>query len=373
MLPAVLAVLPGLVAGLAGAGNRIGAPGRLAGVEIGRLDIAADAELAAGGADDREVAHDQRRDGQRLAERGIGDLALPHLLAGRLVDGEHAAVERDRDHLVLPQRDAAVVDAAAGDVAGPGLVGAGVELPLERALLAGGDVDRIDRAPAVRHVHDAVLDQRRRFEVAERIASAALEAAERHRERQLQVLDGIGVDLLERGEPVALVIAVMEDPVLRLALRIERALGRHVGGAQPASARWPPAASRQRRRRQKRSSWHFSPLGRACFLARTFVRESFECIGKSARFRHPRRGMLGGQYISMPRAGCHAPSLALDRHRPNAGAAERGEVGRRWAAFRPRAPYSQWATSQTGSGAPLRAGRRSDPFPRSRRSRRPRP
>ena len=217
----------------------------LAGVEVGRLDIAADAELAAGGADDGEVADDQRRHGQGFAERRIGDLALPHDFAGRLVDGEHAAVERDRDHLVLPQRDAAVVDAAAGDVAGPGAVGAGIHLPLDGALLAGGDVDGIDRAPAVRHIHDAVLDERRRFQIAERVAAAALEPAQRHREGELHVLDGVGVDLLERREPVALVIAVMEDPVLRLALRVERALAGHVGGAQPASARSPSAASRE--------------------------------------------------------------------------------------------------------------------------------
>src|SRR6202011_4665636 len=41
MFPALLAVLPGLVAGLAGARDRVGAPCRLAGVEVGRLDIAA--------------------------------------------------------------------------------------------------------------------------------------------------------------------------------------------------------------------------------------------------------------------------------------------------------------------------------------------
>src|SRR5258708_38105280 len=119
MLPAVL---PGLVAGFAGARDRVGAPRRLAGVEIGRLDEAADAEFAAGGADDSKVADDQRRNGQRLADGGVGDLALPGDFAGRLVDREHAAIKRDGNHLVLPQRDAAVVDAAAGDIAGPGAV-----------------------------------------------------------------------------------------------------------------------------------------------------------------------------------------------------------------------------------------------------------
>ena len=55
-----------------------------------------------------------------------------------------------------------------------------------------------------------------RFEIAEGVAPAALEAAERDREGELEVLDRVGVDLLERREPVALVIAVVEQPVLRL-------------------------------------------------------------------------------------------------------------------------------------------------------------
>src|SRR6202011_2927018 len=85
VLPTVLAVLPGLVAGLAGARDGVGAPRHLAGVEVGRLDIAADAELAAGGADDREIADDERRGCQRLADRRLGDLALPYDFAGCLV------------------------------------------------------------------------------------------------------------------------------------------------------------------------------------------------------------------------------------------------------------------------------------------------
>src|SRR5262249_34637057 len=118
VLPALLAVLPGLVAGLAGSRDRVGAPCRLAGVEVGRLDEAANAEFAPGGAHDGQVADDQRRDGERLADRRVRDLALPHRFAGRLVDRKHTPVERDRDHLVLPQRDAAIVNAATGDVAG---------------------------------------------------------------------------------------------------------------------------------------------------------------------------------------------------------------------------------------------------------------
>src|SRR5258708_26670916 len=102
MLPALLAVLPGLVAGFARARDRVGAPGRLAGVEIGRLDEAANAEFAAGRAHDGKVADDQRRDGERLADRRLGDLAFPYHFPGSLADSEHAPIKRDGNHLVLP-------------------------------------------------------------------------------------------------------------------------------------------------------------------------------------------------------------------------------------------------------------------------------
>ena len=158
-----------------------------------------------------------------------------------LVDREHAPVEGDRDHLVLPQGDAAVVDAAARHVTGPGAVGAGVHLPLDDALFAGAEIDRIDRSPAVRHVHDAVLDDRRRFEIAERVTPAALEPAQRHREGRFQVLHRVGVDFLEQRIAVALIIAVMQNPVLRLALRIERAGIASCRRHAPASVRLPSA------------------------------------------------------------------------------------------------------------------------------------
>ncbi len=144
MPPALLAVLPGLATWLPGTGDRVGAPSSLAGVEVGGLDEAANAVFAAGGADNGEIANDQRRNGQRLTQSGIDDLALPHDLAGRLVDGEHSPVQRDRDHLVLPQRNAAVIDAAAGDVTRPSPIGTGIHFPFDDAFLAAGDVDGID-------------------------------------------------------------------------------------------------------------------------------------------------------------------------------------------------------------------------------------
>src|SRR5262249_49774803 len=149
-----------------------------------------------------------------------GDLALPYRFTGCLVDGEHPAVERNGDHFVFPKRNAAVVHATAGNIAGPGAVSAGVHLPLDGALLAGGEVDGIDRAPAVPHIHDAVCDEGGRFQVTRGIAPAALETAQRYRERRLEVLDGIGVDVLEEREAMALIVAMVQKPVLRLLLRI---------------------------------------------------------------------------------------------------------------------------------------------------------
>src|SRR5262249_37667756 len=175
---------------------------------------AADAEFAAGGADDGEIADDEGRNGERLADRRIGYLALPHDFAGRLVDREHAAVERDGNHLVLPQCDAAVVDATASHVAGPGAVGARIHLPLDAALLAGGDVDCVHRPPSVRHIHHAILDDGGCFQVAVGVAPAALESAQRYRERRPEILGGVGVDLLELREAVALIVAMVEYPVV---------------------------------------------------------------------------------------------------------------------------------------------------------------
>src|SRR5262249_15552130 len=87
VLPALLTVLPGLVAGLAGARDGVGAPDLLTSIEIGPVDPAANAVFTAGATNDRNIAHDQRRRGQRFGDCRIGDLALPGNLTGRLVDG----------------------------------------------------------------------------------------------------------------------------------------------------------------------------------------------------------------------------------------------------------------------------------------------
>src|SRR5207248_7147804 len=99
MTPAILAVFPGFIARLTRARDRVSPPELLPGIEVGPLDEAADAVFAAGGADDRHVAHDQRGERQSFADCRIRDLALPHFLACRLVDCEQPPVERNGDDL----------------------------------------------------------------------------------------------------------------------------------------------------------------------------------------------------------------------------------------------------------------------------------
>src|SRR5262249_26276179 len=77
-----------------------------------------------------------------------------------------------------------------------------------------------------------VIDEGRSFKIALGIAAARLQSAQTDREGKPQIADRVGVDLLERREPMALVVLVMQKPVLRLTVRIESALERHVGGAR---------------------------------------------------------------------------------------------------------------------------------------------
>src|SRR5256885_1353736 len=82
---AVMAVLPGFVAGFAGARDGVGPPQALPGVEVSAINEAADAVFAAGSAHDRNVTHDQWRQRQSFRNGGIGDLAFPDLFARCLV------------------------------------------------------------------------------------------------------------------------------------------------------------------------------------------------------------------------------------------------------------------------------------------------
>ena len=162
---------------------------------------------------------------------GSATCALPGDLARLLVGRDQPAIQRVRDDLVLPQRDAAVVDAAARDRARPVLVGARIHLPrqLARAL---GDVELVDRPPAVGDVHEAVLDDRGALEAAVRPDAAALDAAQREGPGDFEVLHVLLLDLVERGVPGRRVVLVVGEPVLGLGRRVEQPLRRRVARRQ---------------------------------------------------------------------------------------------------------------------------------------------
>ena len=94
---------------------------------------------------------------------------------------------------------------------------------------------------------------------------------------------------------MALVVAVMQDPVLRLALRIERALVRHVGGAAGvsavASSNAPVSAPTK-----EAILMAFLPLRRWCRGVEYACVQAAADTGKTTRLRHPRRGSERGQY-----------------------------------------------------------------------------
>src|SRR5262249_22474611 len=102
--PGVVLVLPGLVAGLAGAGDRERLPFDVAGLRIERRDPVAHAAVAAGGADDDLVLERERR----RVEIDVGlivELFVPDDLAGVAVGRDDAGVAAgDRDDEVAPQR-----------------------------------------------------------------------------------------------------------------------------------------------------------------------------------------------------------------------------------------------------------------------------
>ena len=155
VLPGV--AFPGVVTGLARAGDGVGLPDLLAALGIVGGDEAAHAELAARDADHDLAVHDQRRHGHVVALLPVGDgLAFPGDLAGRGVERDQHGVLPGHVDLVAVQRDAAlgVVQRAEAfgqlalvlpdQVAGPGVEG-------EELVVRRGDE------------HDAVVDDRRRL------------------------------------------------------------------------------------------------------------------------------------------------------------------------------------------------------------------
>ena len=216
-LPGVVLVLPGLAAGLARRRYDVFAPDQLAGGAVERRDPVAHAAVAAGGTNDDLVLDRERRGGD-LHVRLVVQVRLPDHLAVVLVGGDHAGgIVGGGDDQIPQQRGAAVRQRQ--------LLLSGVHAPDDAAHVARAHVDLVDHAPLVDDVEEAVLGQWRRLQI-----FVGRRAADRDGVGELQALDVVLVDLVERRVALRVVGAVVHQPVLRLLVGIDEPIRSHVAG-----------------------------------------------------------------------------------------------------------------------------------------------
>ena len=191
---------------------------------------------AAGGLDGQRRARERlglgRRAGLGILRRGRLD--LPGDLAG-------VAVERDQARVIGGEEDLVAVH---GEPAGGARArDLGVVAPQRHRRGAAAHVELHHPRPGVGHIHEAVVHQRGRFLLAAQRA-AGRASADREHELELEVLDGVAIDGLERGMPAVVVVVVDHQPVLRLGRGVLQPLRRDIRGQarRGGGARWPPRA-----------------------------------------------------------------------------------------------------------------------------------
>ena len=189
---------------LARLGDGEPAPGQLPVGDVVGADHAADAVFGAAHADDHLILVDDGGHRQRVAHLGVGDLRLPDLVAGLLVEGDQRRVECGHEQVVSQDGDTAVVRPAAQRHRRQLLL----EVP---QLLARLRVDREHVVVGRRRIHDAVLDDWRRLE---RAQHPGLEHP-----LDLELADVLGRDRLGRPEPRLPQIAAIGEPVGALVAR----------------------------------------------------------------------------------------------------------------------------------------------------------
>src|SRR5262249_22245218 len=105
---------PAFMARLARSGNGVEAPDFLASLRIEGDDLATRGAIAARGADDHFVFHDQRGVGDDVAVRGVGDGRVPKLLSVLRVESDNVRVEGSHIQRVAQNGQTAVYASAAG-------------------------------------------------------------------------------------------------------------------------------------------------------------------------------------------------------------------------------------------------------------------
>src|SRR5262249_15103612 len=161
---------PSVAAELSRTRQRVPSPQDLAGLRVQRGQTTADTELAAGDAAVDDAVVVERRAGNGVAVLPLLEGGLPRDLARFHVQGHHGRIELAKEQQPLAHRQTAVHPPAAGR--GDLLVDAGPVLPQE---LAGLRVESEDVIITRDDVHDAVLDERRRFEGVLAAQAGALE------------------------------------------------------------------------------------------------------------------------------------------------------------------------------------------------------
>ena len=201
-------VLPGLGAGLAGIGDEIEFPYRLAGLELEGADPVLGAEIGAGGPGDDQVVIDQRRHREILTAGRAGDRLAPQQRAVGHVERDEIAVGRAAHEL-------AVLDGRAA-IGGRDLLALGLP-DIGPALAAGLRVDRDGGAPEG-EIHHAAVDERARLHRGRLLG--AIEA------NRTQILGIGGRDLVEVDEAGAGIIVRSVKPVVGRGRRsVELGLG----------------------------------------------------------------------------------------------------------------------------------------------------
>ena len=185
------------------------APEPFTGFRVVGVDEAAAGRVSAGDAHDDLVAHDKRRLLGILVLLHLAYLDVPADASGLRIERHEVGVQGSHVHCPADDRHTPIRRPAAKAqlLRKPPLVmpqlGAGPRVDGEHVIPGGGQIDH------------AVDKQRRRLQA---IRDAGLEAPHRH-----QALDVVPVDLRERAEAVARVVAAPHEPVVRVPLGVEQA------------------------------------------------------------------------------------------------------------------------------------------------------
>jgi len=195
-------------------GNRVEAPRLFSGLRVEGRDEPADWAVAAACPDDHLVFDDQRSVRHRIALRRLRDDRVPDRLSAPRVDGDEMRVDRRHVQRIAENRHAAIHPAAARTSLGRRRVVVSPERPPGRSVECDDVVRRLDG------VHHAVDDERRRFEFLERprLPDPLL----------LQALDIRVRDLRQAAVPLIEWRAGVRQPVLRLAIRVQDSIERHL-------------------------------------------------------------------------------------------------------------------------------------------------